>query len=235
MSAGALYLIPVPLHETASITQLSPAAIDHLRALQCFVVEDAKTARRWIKQFGHPTPIQELVVLELYKHQPRAQLAQALERLREGQSIGLMSEAGCPGIADPGAAFVSAAHEAGIRVVPLMGPSAILLGLMASGMNGQRFAFVGYLPTDTHGRGKRLQELEKRARSEGETQIFIETPYRNNAVFAAILAHCAPTTRLCVACDLTAPSEFIASKSVRDWRTVTLDLKNRPTVFLLSA
>ena len=177
-----------------------------------------------------PCPIQELQIVEIGND-----ATALLAPLREGRSMGLLSEAGCPAIADPGAALVEAAHREGFRVVPLIGPSSIVLALMASGLEGQRFAFCGYLPRDKSERDRRIRELERRSRRERETEIFIETPYRNDALAAALLDACAPSTRLCVASDLTMATESIATRSISEWRKSVPKLGKRPTVFLFLA
>ena len=193
--AGVLYAIPTPLGGTAT-DALPGAALSTVRSLRHFVVENAKSARAFLKEVEMPCPLQDLSIATL-----NADLSSELKNLREGNSIGLLSEAGCPAIADPGAALVEAAHAAGIRVVPLVGPSSIVLALMASGLEGQRFAFCGYLPRDAAGRKQRIREIEARSRRERETQIFIETPYRNDALLAALLEGLAGKTLLCTATD----------------------------------
>jgi 16S rRNA (cytidine1402-2'-O)-methyltransferase len=172
---------------------------------------------------------------ELNQHTVSTEVARLLKPLREGRPLGLLSEAGCPAIADPGAALVEAAHAAGFRVVPLVGPSAITLALMASGLEGQRFAFCGYLPRDSAERAQRIKQLEQRSRREHETEIFIETPYRNDALLGGLLESCAPATRLCIAADLTLATESIRTQSVADWRRSRPSLGKRPAVFLLLA
>ncbi len=233
LSKGNLYLIPVPLAENAP----GNAAPAHLKALVAgltiFVVENAKTARHWLKWFGHPTQMNQLAIQELKKSDGREELAGYLAPLLAGKNIGLMSEAGCPGIADPGANIVREAHRAGVRVIPMVGPSSIFLALMASGLNGQRFAFHGYLPVDRTERVKAIAALEQRSRRDDETQIFIETPYRNGALFQALIDTCDSRTLLCVAADLTSGDEMIATRSIGEWRKQILNLEKRPVVFLL--
>lgn len=191
------------------------------------MVENAKSARAFLGALG-------MAVRELKITQLQGQGSELLQPLRERRPLGLLSEAGCPAIADPGAALIEAAHGEGFKVVPLVGPSAIVLALMASGLEGQRFAFCGYLPRDAKDREMRIRALEQRSRREKETQIFIETPYRNDALFAALLSSCAPATRLCVAADLTLPSETITARRVGEWRGSAGPGK-RPAVFLLLA
>ena len=241
MSTGTLYLIPVPLVQTSAATNaetlaaaLPAPALATARRLRHFVVEHAKTARAYLKHMKLPLPLQELDLKELNEHTPAADIKALLQPLLQGQDLGLMSEAGCPAVADPGAALVALAQARGIRVVPLIGPSSLLLALMASGLNGQRFAFHGYLPAKSEERARAIRELEKESHSRLQTQIFIETPYRNATLYAALLQYAKPETRLCLATDLTLASEFIQTKSIRDWRkTSPPELERRPTVFLL--
>jgi 16S rRNA (cytidine1402-2'-O)-methyltransferase len=204
-----------------------------VRGLQDFVAENAKSARAFLGAAG--LQVREVRITELNEHTPAGDIAQFLQPLREGRSLGLLSEAGCPAIADPGAALIEAAHAAGFRVVPLVGPSAITLALMACGLEGQRFAFCGYLPRDATERAQRIKELEQRSRREQETEIFIETPYRNDALLAALLSTCAPGTRLCVAADLTLASESIRTQPIAAWRRERPAIGKRPAVFLLLA
>jgi 16S rRNA (cytidine1402-2'-O)-methyltransferase len=212
---------------------LPNSALQCIRELHDFVAENAKSARAFLGAAG--LQVRELRIAELNEHTPAAEIGQLLQPLREGRSLGLVSEAGCPAIADPGAALIEAAHAGGFRVVPLIGPSAITLALMASGLEGQRFAFCGYLPRQSAERAQRIRELESRSRSEQETEIFIETPYRNEALLAALLATCAPGTRLCVAADLTLPSEAIRTQPIASWRRERPAIGKRPAVFLLLA
>jgi 16S rRNA (cytidine1402-2'-O)-methyltransferase len=227
-----LYTIPTPLGGTPE-SSLPPAALQRIRELQDFVVEAAKSARAFLGAVGvNPRDVR---MAELNQHTVSTEVARLLKPLREGRPLGLLSEAGCPAIADPGAALVEAAHAAGFRVVPLVGPSAITLALMASGLEGQRFAFCGYLPRDSAERAQRIKQLESRSRREHETEIFIETPYRNDALLGGLLESCAPATRLCIAADLTLATESIRTQSVADWRRSRPSLGKRPAVFLLLA
>jgi 16S rRNA (cytidine1402-2'-O)-methyltransferase len=227
-----LYAIPTPLGATAE-SSLPPPALQRVRSLKDFVVEQAKSARAFLGAVGvNPRDVRIAVLNE---HTPAAELPQLLSPLREGRPLGLLSEAGCPAIADPGAALIEAAHAAGFRVVPLVGPSAITLALMACGLEGQRFAFCGYLPRDGAERAQRIKQLEQRSRREHETEIFIETPYRNDALVSALLESCAPATRLCIAADLTLPTESIRTQAIADWRGSRPSLGKRPAVFLLLA
>ena len=236
MSTGSLYLIPVSLGPAG--TGLTTPADVAARAcnLSYFVVENAKTARAELKRLDHPAPLRDLDIRELPEKPGAADLDALLTPLLAGQDAGLMSEAGCPAVADPGALLVRRAHEKGVKVVPLVGPSSLLLALMASGLNGQSFAFHGYLPVDEEARKRRIRELEAESARHARTQLFIETPYRNDRMFEALKATCDPETRLCVARDLTTADEWIATRRIADWKKAAApDLSKRPTVFLLLA
>lgn len=231
---GTLYLIPVPLGPTPPQDSLTPAVLATIRPLSHFIVEQAKTARAFLKAAGTDKPLQELQLSELNEHTKADALYELLAPLLAGNDVGLLSEAGCPAVADPGANLVALAQKENIRVVPLIGPSSLLLALMASGLNGQRFAFQGYLPTKEGERAKTLRDLESESRKRHQTQIFIETPYRNRAMFDAILANCLPGTRMTVATDLTLPSETVRTLSIQQWKKQTPpEIERRPTVFLL--
>jgi 16S rRNA (cytidine1402-2'-O)-methyltransferase len=225
----ALYLVPAALGGPAA-GALSPTAAETVHSLRDFAVENAKSARAFLGALGMPCAIRELSIQEI-----AGDAAALLAPLRAGRSLGVLSEAGCPAVADPGAALVAAAHAEGFRVIPLVGPSAVLLALMASGLEGQRFAFCGYLPREKQARADRIRALERRSRAERETQIFIETPYRNEALLAALLECCEPATRLCVAADLTLPTEEITTRDVAQWRRLQARIGRRPAVFLLQA
>lgn len=234
--AGTLYLIPVPLGPTAPQESLPANVLASIRPLTYFVVEQAKTARAFLKAAGTDLPLQELQLQELNEHTKANELDRLLEPLRADHDIGLLSEAGCPAVADPGANLVALAQKEGIRVVPLIGPSSLLLALMASGLNGQRFAFQGYLPAKEVERTKMLRDLENESKKRQQTQIFIETPYRNRAMFDAILQACQPGTRLTVATDLTLPGESVLTRTIQVWKKQTPpEIERRPTVFLLLA
>jgi 16S rRNA (cytidine1402-2'-O)-methyltransferase len=221
-----LYAIPTPLG-AAPQDSLPAPALATIRGLRDFVVENAKSARAFLGAVD--MPVRELGIIAIDEKRD------LLLPLREGRPLGLLSEAGCPAIADPGATLVEAAHREGFRVVPLVGPSSITLALMASGLEGQRFAFCGYLPREGAERAKRIKALEARSRRERETEIFIETPYRNDALFAALLEGCAPATRLCVAADLTLATESIHTRTMAQWRRERSAIGKRPAVFLLLA
>lgn len=222
-----LYPIPTPLGASPAASLPAPA-LQIVRTLQDFAVENTKSARAFLAAAG-------LAVRDLRIQTLEGDLSTLLRPLHEGRPLGLLSEAGCPAIADPGAALVEAAHAAGFRVVPLVGPSSIVLALMASGLEGQRFAFCGYLPREAPARARRIRELEARSRREQETEIFIETPYRNEALLAALAETCQPQTRLCVAADLTLPTESIVTRTIAAWRQAPAPIGKRPAVFLLLA
>lgn len=229
---AALYVIPAPLGGAAQ-DALPAAAAGTVRELRDFVAENPRSARAFLGAIGMPCALRELNIARLDEHTAARDVPALLAPLRAGRSLGLLSEAGCPGVADPGAALVHQAHRAGCRVVPLIGPSSILLALMASGLGGQHFAFCGYLPREREPRKHRIRELEQRSRAEGQTQIFIETPYRNRALLAALLEMCRPESRLCVASGLTTLDETIVSRTVAEWRRRPLDPGEKPAVFLL--
>jgi 16S rRNA (cytidine1402-2'-O)-methyltransferase len=221
-----LYAIPTPLGGKAH-DALPASALEKILTLKDFAVENAKSARAFLGELG--MPVRELNIFELEKDND------PLKPLREGRPLGLLSEAGCPAIADPGAALVEAAHREGFRVVPLIGPSSLILALMASGLEGQRFAFCGYLPRENAERERRIRELEKRSRNEQETEIFIETPYRNDVLLTSLLSTCGARTRLCIAADLTLPTESVQTKTIAEWKKAPPEIGKRPAVFLLLA
>jgi 16S rRNA (cytidine1402-2'-O)-methyltransferase len=231
--AGTLYLIPTPLGDTPLERVLPEETRRTAAGLSTFIVEHAKTARAFLKQIGTQTPLQQLILLELNEHTRASELEGLLAPLLAGQDVGLISEAGCPAIADPGADLVRLAHRHGIRVKPLVGPSSILLALMGSGLVGQRFAFHGYLPAKPEERAKALRELEKRAEREDAAQAFIETPYRNRAMLDTLLSACRDDTLLTLAWDLTLESETLATRSIAQWGASPPEIERRPCVFLL--
>jgi 16S rRNA (cytidine1402-2'-O)-methyltransferase len=234
--SAALWLLPVALGDTPWDNCLPMATREAACRLTHFVAENAKTARAELKRIGHPVALRELAIEQLPDQPSVADIERLLAPLRAGIDLGLMSEAGCPAVADPGALLVRRAHELGLAVRPLVGPSSLLLALMASGLDGQRFAFHGYLPAREPERGQRIAELEKESAGRQQTQIFIETPYRNMALFKTLLATCRPQTRLCLATDLSLGSEQIRMQCVADWKASPLPvLDKRPTVFLLLA
>lgn len=212
-----------------------PASVVHTaRRLETFIVENEKTARQFLGMIKPAKPIREINLLTLNEHTAGKELSSLLAPLLDGHDVGLISEAGCPGIADPGADLVRMAHGKGIRVVPLVGPSSILLALMASGMNGQRFTFLGYLPVDKSERIQKLREIEKRSQQHQETQVFIEAPYRNQHMLQDIVDTCQADTRLCIASNISLDNELIVSRPITAWKKAVLpDLHKQPTVFLL--
>jgi len=232
---GSLYLIPVPLGPVSPEACLPPDTLAIARRIEHFVVERAKTARAHLKAMGHPLPIQALHLAELNEHTPADAIPALLAPLKAGHDLGLLSEAGCPAVADPGAALVMAAHRADIPVVPLIGPSSILLALMASGLGGQRFAFHGYLPAKEPERSQAIRELEKTARKAKATQLFIETPYRSAALLEALAATLSPDTLISVGADLSLPSQLIRTRTARAWRGQTDAVKDRLVVFGMAA
>jgi len=235
---GTLYLIPNTLGEgdAAALASVIPEPVRAQAArLSYFVGENAKTTRVFLKRVGCERPIQEIEIRELNVNTPASEIDNLLAPLLAGTDAGLVSEAGCPAVADPGALLVRRAHQRGVRVVPLVGPSSILLALMASGLNGQSFTFHGYLPVDATERSKRLRELDAQSRRARQTQLFIETPYRNRALLEALLSHCAPSTLICVAVDLTLPTEQIVTRPASEWKLDALDLHKRPALFLMLA
>ncbi|TAM52921.1 MAG: SAM-dependent methyltransferase [Paraburkholderia sp.] len=238
--SGVLYLIPNALGEgdAAALATVLPASVmARAASLGYFVGENAKSTRAFLKRVGVARPIQEIDIRELNVNTPPAEIKALLAPILAGADGALLSEAGCPAVADPGALLVRRAHEHGVKVVPLVGPSSILLALMASGLDGQRFAFHGYLPVDPAERTKTVRELEQRSRKGRETQIFIETPYRNRTLLDALVATCAPSTLLTVAVDLTLESERIATRTASDWKkhAGTFDMHKRPAIFLILA
>ena len=237
-SSGTLYLIPVTLGDDniAALlpTSLPPDVIKIAQSLEHFVVESEKSARQFLSAIKTAKPVRELSLNLLNEHTEDKDIAALLAPLLQGQDVGLMSDAGCPGVADPGAKLVALAHQKNIKVVPFVGPSSILLALMASGLNGQQFAFLGYLPVDKTQRALKIKEIEKRSQTHNETQIFIETPYRNMHMLDAILSTCQPNTKLCIACDIGLSTEIIITKTLTLWkRSLQPNLHKRPAVFLL--
>ncbi len=232
MDKGTLYLIPVVMAENAVNKSLTPYLIETINSIGEYIVENEKTARRCLKEAGLKTPQKDLIIHDYGKHQRNQGLNKFFKGLESGKDVGLMSEAGCPGIADPGADIIAEAHKRAIKVVPLVGPSSIILALMGSGFNGQSFAFNGYLPIDKNGRAKKIKDLESLSERLNQTQIFIETPFRNNQLLDELLRSCKKDTLLCIACNLTAESEYVATKSVSDWALNKPDLHKKPTIFL---
>jgi 16S rRNA (cytidine1402-2'-O)-methyltransferase len=237
-SLGKLYLIPITLSNPGETTVVPEDVLPHtikrtIDFVDYYIVENEKTARKFIKSI-HPEKKQpDLKISVLNKHTEIAEHNDFIQPLLRGENIGLMSESGCPGIADPGADIVKLAHEKGIQVVPLVGPSSILLALMASGMNGQSFAFNGYLPIDKNDKKQALKSFERLSQEKNQSQLFIETPYRNNKLMEDLLQILQPNTYLCVACDITLPTEYIKTKTVNQWKKEKADLHNRPCIFII--
>lgn len=230
---GKLYLIPTTLGESDPMDVLPQTVKRAIDFIDYYIVENEKTARKSIK-IVHPEKRQpDLKISLLNKHTDVKEHAEMISPCLQGIDVGLMSEAGCPGVADPGAAIVKIAHEKGIQVVPLVGPSSILLALMGSGMNGQSFAFNGYLPIDKSEKKLALKNLEKLSFDKNQSQLFIETPYRNNKLLEDMLQVLQPNTHLCVACDITLPTEYIKTFKVADWKKTKVDLHNRPCIFII--
>lgn len=229
----ALYLIPVTLSDVP-LSQVLPAAnIEVVRGIRHFIVENVRSARRFLKRCDRDIDIDGLTFYELNRHTDPKDIASYLAPLETGQPMGIISEAGCPAIADPGADVVAIAQRRGLTVIPLVGPSSILMGLMASGFNGQSFAFVGYLPIEAQARARRLKELEQRIMRDDQTQIFIETPYRNNTLLADLVRHLPGNLRLCVASDITGENERIVTLTIAQWAAQKPDFGKIPTIFLL--
>ena len=235
MTYGKLYLIPTPLGEGNPAGVLPASVLELLPSLQCFVVEEVRTARRFLSQAGLKGHIEGLEFHELNEHTPPAQVEEYIQLFEGGRSVGLLSEAGLPAVADPGAQLVALCHRNGIEVVPLVGPSSLMLALMSSGLNGQSFAFVGYIPAKADERRSALKALEKRSAAARQTQILIETPYRNDALLGDMLQCLAPGTRLCIAANLTCPDAFIRTRTVAQWKAAPVSIGKRPCVFLLLA
>jgi 16S rRNA (cytidine1402-2'-O)-methyltransferase len=234
MPAGKLYLLPVPLGEDADPKNVLPETVARsIEFIDHYIVENEKTARRFIKAILPTKKQPDLKLSVLNKRTETSEHAGFLQPCMEGKNVGLMSEAGCPGVADPGAAIVKLAHEKGIQVVPLVGPSSILLAMMGSGMNGQSFAFNGYLPIDKGDKKTALKYFERTSEERGQSQLFIETPYRNNKLLEDLLQLLQPNTHLCIAADITLDTEFIKTKTVAQWKKDKPDLHNRPAIFIL--
>lgn len=229
----ALYLIPVTLGDTSIETVLPSYNKEIILNLRHYIVEDVRSARRFLKKVDKNIDIDSLEFYPLNKHTTPAEISSYLKPLEKGSSMGVISEAGCPAIADPGADVVGIAQNQNLKVVPLVGPSSIILSVMASGFNGQSFAFHGYLPVESGERVKKLKQLEQRVYNEKQTQLFIETPYRNNKMMEDILLHCRPQTKLCIAANITCENEFIKTKTVKEWKGKLPDLAKIPCIFLL--
>lgn len=233
MQKGKLYLIPTRLGDNPPLEVLPISVKKVIESVDDYIVENEKTARRFIKKINPSKSQPSLNIFVLNKFTNENEVPSFLTPCLQGKHVGLLSEAGCPGIADPGADIVSIAHTQNIKVVPLVGPSSILLALMSSGMNGQNFAFNGYLPIDKDERKSTLKKLEKLSFDKKQTQLFIETPYRNNKMLEDICASLNQNTRVCIACDITLPSEYIKTQTVNDWKHTNIDLHKRPAIFII--
>lgn len=234
LKKGILYLIPTTLGDMAETADVIPIKVNAIiNTIDEYIVENEKSARHYLKKVGIQKPLPEIILHTLNQHTPSANILSYLQAISIGKNIGIISDAGCPGIADPGAEVVRIAHEKNITVVPLVGPSSILLALMASGFNGQSFTFNGYLPKERSERIKKVKELEKTALQKHTTQLFIETPYRNTHLLDDILATCDNNTKLCIACDITLPSEFIKTKTIGSWKKQIPDINKKPAIFLI--
>lgn len=235
MDKGKLYLIPSPLGDNDPSEVIPSPVLESLAGFRTFVVEEVRTARRYLSRAGLKGKIGDLEFYELNEHTDNATIEGYLRLFDDGNNVALISEAGLPAVADPGAQLVALAHSHGIEVVPAVGPSSLMLALMASGLNGQSFAFCGYIPTKSDERRNRLRTLEKISGQLRQTQILIETPYRNDSLFADILSVCAPSTRVCVAANITMPDAFIRTMKVAQWKKEGLIIGKRPCVFLILA
>lgn len=231
--SAKVYLIPTTLGDSPVENVLPQYVIDVINSTNHYIVENIKTARRFLIQAGIKTKIDDLTFYELNKHSQPDEYESYLNPIANSENVGIISEAGTPGVADPGADIVEIAHRKNIPVVPLVGPSSILLSVMASGLNGQSFAFVGYLPIKKNERVKRIKELEWKSQTENQTQVFIETPYRNNNLLDDIITNCSANTKLCIACDITLETEFIKTDTIKNWRKGVPNLHKRPTIFLI--
>ena len=239
MAYGKLYLIPSPLGETDPAEVIPRPVLERLKLIRRYVVEETRTARRYLSASGLKGHIGELEFHELTEHTSPAEVESLLELFSSPEGdptdVGLISEAGLPAVADPGAQLVALCHQHGIKVVPLVGPSSLMLALMASGLNGQSFAFAGYLPAKTDERRKAIRDIERRSAQFGQTEIFIETPYRNDSLMADLLATLQPGTKLCIAADITLENQTILTKTIKDWRSSPMSVGKRPCVFLFLA
>ncbi|PIP55397.1 MAG: SAM-dependent methyltransferase [Bacteroidetes bacterium CG23_combo_of_CG06-09_8_20_14_all_32_9] len=230
---GKLFLIPTPLGENFTIQNINSDVIKTLQGIRFLIAEELKTARRFLKKLDPSCPIDDITFFVLNEHTTPQEFEQYLKVAENGNNVGLLTEAGCPAIADPGSQVVNIAHKNEIKVVPLVGPSSITLALMASGLNGQKFAFWGYLPVKQNERKIKIKQIEKRSKLENQTQIFIETPYRNISLFNDIIAVCEPETQLCIASNITQYDEFILTMKIKKWKLKIPDIHKKPTVFLL--
>ncbi|MEA3318151.1 MAG: SAM-dependent methyltransferase [Bacteroidota bacterium] len=228
-----IYLIPTTLGNSDINSVIPQEIINIINTTDYYIVENAKTVRRYLIKLGIKKKIDDLTFFTLNKHTSQQEFESFLKPISENNNIGIISEAGAPGVADPGSEIVKIAHRKDIEVVPLVGPSSILLSVMASGLNGQNFAFVGYLPIKNPFRSKKIKELEKRSKTENQTQLFIETPYRNNNILKDLTNTCSAETKLCIATDITLETEYIKTKTIKEWKNNLPDIHKRPTIFLI--
>jgi 16S rRNA (cytidine1402-2'-O)-methyltransferase len=233
MTKGTLFLIPNVLDKGQPSRVITPSVLEVVNQLRYFIVEEERAARAFLARAGMRDHLNDLDWAILNEHTEAAEIPHIINPLLQGVDAGMLSEAGCPAVADPGSNLVITAHAMGIRVVPFTGPSSIILALMASGLNGQQFTFNGYLPIKTKERIQRIRELEQRLKRSGETQLFIETPYRNRQLFKDLVDYLSPQTRLCLAVDLTTPQEYIQTRTIAEWKKGVPDLHKRPAVFLI--
>ena len=231
---GKLYLIPTTLGDTSETADVMPTSVNQIiNTIDEYIVENEKSARHYLKKMGIKKPLQEIILHPLNQHTKANEIESYLNSIVQGKNIGILSEAGCPAIADPGSEVVKIAQRKNIQVIPLVGPSSILLALMASGFNGQSFTFNGYLPKERSERITKIKDLERIAQRKNQTQIFIETPYRNMHLLEDIVASCEGTTLLCIACDITLPTEYIKTKSINEWKKQLPDINKKPAIFLI--
>jgi len=232
-NSGKIYMVPMNLGEVENSVFLPPYVLDTIRGLRYFIAENAKTARHYFISLGMREFLPKITIYEMDKHNKDFDYSVYFDVVKNGEDLGVISEAGCPGVADPGASVALSAHKAGIQVVPLVGPSSILLSVMASGLNGQSFAFNGYLPVKNPERQKVIKKLEDRSKELNQTQVFIETPYRNNAFVESLCNILNPNTLLTVACDITLSTEYIKTQTVAAWKKQKYDFDKRPAIFLI--
>lgn len=230
---GRLYLIPVTISDVPVETVVHAGNLRILEQLDFFIAEEIKTTRRFLKAAGYSKKLNDTLFCIFNEHSGLEDIVTVMNLLLEGKDAGLLSESGAPCVADPGSAIVREAHKRGIEVIPLVGPSSILLALMASGFNGQNFAFQGYIPVNEHEKVRKLKELERNVYNQDQTQIFIETPYRNVRLFESIIRHCKDETMLCIACDITGKKQYIKSLTIKEWRSLKPDIHKKPVVFLM--
>ncbi len=230
---GKIYMVPMNLGDVQHSIFLPPYVLEIIRSIRFFIAENARTARRYFLTLGMKDFLPDIQIYEMDKHNKDFDYSQYFDVVRAGNNLGVISEAGCPGVADPGASVALSAHRTGIQVVPLVGPSSILLSVMASGLNGQSFAFVGYLPIKNPERNKQIKRIEDRSKELNQTQIFIETPYRNNAFIQNLCQVLSPNTLLTVACDITLPTEYIKTQTIAQWKQTKVDIDKRPAIFLI--